>query len=116
LSKIKEELVKLGDLNGEPHCKACCELIAHKSYGRYLKMDEQGQPHIDKAKVKAEERLEQVPDQNLRRYPFLGGCGSGLQATVPVGECLPHFKDHPGTAAGLHHLETASAPISCSAG
>ena len=58
LSKIKEELAKLGDLGGEPHCKACCELIAHKSYGRYLKMDEQGQPHIDKAKVKAEERLD----------------------------------------------------------
>ncbi len=58
LSKIREELAKLGDLNGEPHCKACCELIAHKSYGRYLMMDEQGQPHIDKAKVKAEERLD----------------------------------------------------------
>ncbi|MGA2160437.1 MAG: IS1634 family transposase [Dehalococcoidia bacterium] len=58
LSKIREELAKLGDLGGEPHCKACCELIAHKSYGRYLKMDEQGQPHIDKSKVKAEERLD----------------------------------------------------------
>ncbi len=58
LSKIKDELAKLGDLAGEPHCKACCELIAHKSYGRYLKMDEQGQPHIDKAKIKAEERLD----------------------------------------------------------
>ena len=58
LSKIKEELARLGDLAGEPHCKACCELIAHKSYGRYLKMDERGQPHIDKAKVKAEERLD----------------------------------------------------------
>jgi transposase len=58
LSKIREELAKLVDLNGEPHCKACCELIAHKSYGRYLVMDEQGQPHIDKAKVKAEERLD----------------------------------------------------------
>jgi transposase len=56
--EIKEELAKLGDLNGEPHCKACCELVAHKSYGRYLKMDEHGQPHIDKAKVKAEERLD----------------------------------------------------------
>jgi hypothetical protein len=58
LSRIKEELAKLGDLEGEPHSKACCELIAHKSYGRYLKMDEQGHPHIDKAKVKAEERLD----------------------------------------------------------
>jgi transposase len=58
LSKIREELAKLGDLAGEPHSKACCELIAHKSYGRYLKMDEHGQPHIDKAKIKAEERLD----------------------------------------------------------
>jgi hypothetical protein len=45
-------------MEGEPHSKACCELIAHKSYGRYLKMDEQGHPHIDKAKVKTEERLD----------------------------------------------------------
>jgi hypothetical protein len=58
LSRIKEALAKLGDMEGEPHSKACCELIAHKSYGRYLKMDEQGHPHIDNAKVKAEERLD----------------------------------------------------------
>ncbi len=58
LSKIREELKKLGYLAGEPHSRACCKLIAHKSYGRYLTMDEQGQPHIDQAKVKAEERLD----------------------------------------------------------
>ncbi len=58
LSKIREELIKLGDLAGEPHSRACCELIAHKTYGRYLAMDEHGQPHIDQVKVKAEERLD----------------------------------------------------------
>jgi transposase len=58
LSKIREELAKLGDLAGEPHSRACCELIAHKSYGRYLTMDDQGQPRIDQVKVKSEERLD----------------------------------------------------------
>ncbi len=58
LSKIGDELARLGDFAGEPHRKACCELIAHKSYGRYLKMDAGGHPYIDKAKIKAEERLD----------------------------------------------------------
>jgi hypothetical protein len=58
LSKIREELKKLGDLAGEPHSRAYCALIAHKSFGRYLTMDEHGQPHIDQTKVKAEERLD----------------------------------------------------------
>jgi len=58
LAKIKEELEAIGDLKGEPHTKAVCNLIAHKTYGRYLKTDKKGQPYIDKAKVKAEEKLD----------------------------------------------------------
>lgn len=58
LARLKEELKAIGDLKGEPHTKACCELIAHPVYGRYLKTDKKGQPYIDAAKVKAEEKLD----------------------------------------------------------
>ncbi|MCR4403677.1 MAG: IS1634 family transposase [Firmicutes bacterium] len=58
LSRIREELDRIGELNGAPHTKACCQLIAHETYGRYLKTDRLGQPRIDKAKVKAEELLD----------------------------------------------------------
>ncbi|NLI92036.1 MAG: IS1634 family transposase [Peptococcaceae bacterium] len=58
LAKINEELKAIGDLKGEPHTKAVCSLIAHKTYGRFLKTDKKGQPYIAKAKVKAEERLD----------------------------------------------------------
>jgi transposase len=58
LARLKEELKAIGDLKGEPHSKACCQLIAHPTYGRYLKTDKKGQPYIDEAKVKAEEKLD----------------------------------------------------------
>lgn len=58
LSRIKEELAAIGDLNGAPHTKACCQLVAHPTYGRYLKTDRKGQPKIDWAKVRAEEKLD----------------------------------------------------------
>ncbi|KYH30962.1 hypothetical protein [Neomoorella mulderi] len=29
LARLKEELKAIGDLKGEPHTKACCQLIAH---------------------------------------------------------------------------------------
>jgi len=52
LLRIREELERIGELNGAPHTKACCRLIAHETYGRYLKTDRLGQPRIDKAKIK----------------------------------------------------------------
>lgn len=58
IKKIKEELACIGELNGAPHTKAVCNLIAHPTYGRYLKMDKKGQPKLDKAKIKAEEKLD----------------------------------------------------------
>jgi hypothetical protein len=43
---------------GEAHTKRVCELFTHKSKGRYLKKDRRGRPMIDRARVKAEERLD----------------------------------------------------------
>jgi hypothetical protein len=58
LSRVKQEIDKIGDLKGAPHTKACCELVAHPTLGKYVKTDKRGQPRVDKAKVKAEERLD----------------------------------------------------------
>jgi hypothetical protein len=58
LLRIREELEKIGELNGAPHTAACCRLVAHETYGRYLRSDRRGQPRIDKAKIKAEQRLD----------------------------------------------------------
>lgn len=58
LDKLKLELARIGELNGAPHTKAVCSIIAHPTYGRYLKTDKHGQPRIDKDKIKAEERLD----------------------------------------------------------
>lgn len=58
IKRIEEELQAIGELNGDPHTKAVCKLIAHPTYGRYIKTGKQGQPKLDKAKIKAEERLD----------------------------------------------------------
>lgn len=58
LKRVKEELAHLSGKGGTPHPKACCELMAHETCGKYLKLDRKGQPKIDQAKVKAEERLD----------------------------------------------------------
>lgn len=58
LKRIKEELAHLALKHGTPHPKACCELMAHPTYGKYLKLDRKGQPKIDQAKIRAEERLD----------------------------------------------------------
>jgi transposase len=58
IEEVKEQLKAIGDLKGEPHTKACCELIAHPVYGRYVKTDRKGQPVLDEAKIKQEAKLD----------------------------------------------------------
>ena len=58
LERLKQELKHIGELNGAPHTKACCELVTHESYGRYVKTDKSGQPYIDTQKVSNEEKLD----------------------------------------------------------
>lgn len=58
INKIKQELAAIGELNGAPHTKAVCNFIAHPTYGRYLKTDKKGQPKLNQAKIKAEEKLD----------------------------------------------------------
>jgi hypothetical protein len=58
LGRVREELRKIGDLQGEPHTRACCALITHPSLGRYVKTDRRGQPRLDADKIRAEEKLD----------------------------------------------------------
>jgi transposase len=58
LANLKEELQAAGaDKNG-PHSKKACQLVAHPTYGRYLKRLKSGAVKIDPVKVKAEEKLD----------------------------------------------------------
>jgi hypothetical protein len=58
ISEVTEQLKAIGDLKGEPHTKACCKLIAHPVYGRYVKTDAKGQPVLNEAKIKQEAKLD----------------------------------------------------------
>jgi len=58
LVRVQDALKKIGDLKEGTHTKACCQLISHPTLGRYVKTDKRGQPRIDRAKVKQEERLD----------------------------------------------------------
>jgi transposase len=58
LEKIQEALLALGDQRGKMHKKAVCALLAHRTLGRYLRQLKNGALKIDKAKVKAEKRLD----------------------------------------------------------
>ena len=46
------------ELRGKPSARRVCELVAHQTYGRYLKLGENGKTGIDPDKVRQEERLD----------------------------------------------------------
>jgi hypothetical protein len=58
LRVLQEELRELNKDKSQPHNKACCRLVSHPTYGRYLKVLKNGQLKIDQAKVKEEEKLD----------------------------------------------------------
>jgi len=57
LSRLEEKLAGLPS-EGEEHSKEVCRLVAHPTMGRFLTKDKKGRLVIDRAKVKAEERLD----------------------------------------------------------
>jgi transposase len=58
LKNLEEEIKTAGADKPGLHNKATCKLIAHPSYGRYLRRLKNGAVKIDKAKVKEEEKLD----------------------------------------------------------
>lgn len=58
LERLQYELKALGEIKGPAHSKACCALLSHPTYGRYLKLDRHGRPRIDRSKVAEEAHLD----------------------------------------------------------
>jgi Transposase DDE domain len=58
LERLQKELDALGDLPSTEHPRRVCALIAHATYGRYLRQSTGGTPVIDRAKVAEEARYD----------------------------------------------------------
>lgn len=58
IRELEQELRGLNNLDKREHGKAVCRLVSHPTYGRYLKLDKKGWPKIDRAKIKADARLD----------------------------------------------------------
>jgi hypothetical protein len=57
LARLEEDLAELPD-GGEEHTQAVCRLLTHHTKKRYLRQDKKGRLHINRAAVRAEERLD----------------------------------------------------------
>lgn len=58
VERLEQELGQLKLLEGQHHTRACCALLSHPAYGRYLKADRGGRPHIDRGKLREEAHLD----------------------------------------------------------
>ncbi len=54
VKEAKRRLEELKQMDGEPHEKTACALIAHKVYGRYIRQTKTGKLRLNKAKIKQE--------------------------------------------------------------
>jgi len=58
LARIETSLAELGDQRGRIHKKNVCELLAHRTMGRYLRQLKDGSIKIDRGKIKHEAHLD----------------------------------------------------------
>lgn len=58
LTQLEQELERLGDRRGKRHKKAVCALKSHRTLGRYVRELKSGELRVDRAKVRAEEKLD----------------------------------------------------------
>jgi len=58
LDRLEAELKGLGHLEGPTHSRACCALLSHPVYRRYLKLDRHGRPVVDRRKATEEAHLD----------------------------------------------------------
>jgi len=58
LARIETSLAELGDQRGRIHKKNVCELLAHRTMGRYLRQLKDGSIKIDRGKIKQEAHLD----------------------------------------------------------
>ena len=58
VERLEQELSKLKELQGQPHTRACCALLVHPAYRRYLRTDRRGRPYVDHGKLREEAHLD----------------------------------------------------------
>ena len=58
ISKLKERLDSLRQLEGEAHSKEMCKLRSHKVYGRYLRQLKDGRLKIHKMKIREDKKYD----------------------------------------------------------
>lgn len=58
IQKLQDALETLGDLKGKSHTKAVCALRSHPTMSRYLKELAGGRLKVDRARLRAEEKLD----------------------------------------------------------
>jgi len=93
LARLEAELKGLGELKGPTHTKACCALLSHPAYGRYLKSRQgrdRGRPCIDRRKVAEEAHLDgkyliRTSDDTLSAADVALGYKQLAEVSRPVG-------------------------------
>jgi transposase len=58
IAKLRKRLAQIRELPRNQHTRAICELVSHRTYGRYLRDRKAGRPKINMAKVREEERYD----------------------------------------------------------
>jgi len=58
VAETERRVQELGDLTSEEHTKRVCELIADKTFGKYLREQKNGSLKLDKTKITAEAKLD----------------------------------------------------------
>lgn len=106
LNKLQEELQNLRYLPGNQHTKAVCALRDHPTYGRYLRQLKDGRLKIDRAKVKAEERLDgkyllRTSDDSLSAEDV----ALGYKQLIEIEDAFRTLKQTLGLRPVYHRLE-----------
>jgi hypothetical protein len=58
VSETERRLAEIKELDGEQHTKAVCALVAHRTFGRYIRQTKTGKLRLDKAKIQADAKLD----------------------------------------------------------
>lgn len=78
VAAVEQKLAELGQLEGEPHTKAACELRAHPTYGRYVRQTRTGKLALNRAKIREEAKFDgkfliSTSDDGLRVEDVVAG-------------------------------------------
>lgn len=117
LARLREELRNLKYLPDGQHTGAVCALRGHPAYGRFLKQFADGRLVIDRANVKAAERLDgkyllRTSDDTLSAEDV----ALGYKQLIEIEDAFRTLKQTLELRPVYPGLKTGSAPTSSSAG